>query len=160
MHRHNFRSCVLWEFSRGIVAFCGLKQHRFGNHRSEGEPFPDSGRSGERFLTHSRSFTRKPAMMTSFQRIKKSTTEHLGAAQFNRPPRTANRHGFSPPFTGSPRLLFPVPACRSQPRWPLAGLCQDTRIEYLLSTCLPLLICTNSAFAQHSLPSCHFPREP
>ncbi|MEJ7590125.1 MAG: hypothetical protein WKF77_01115 [Planctomycetaceae bacterium] len=38
-------------------------------------------------------------MMTAFQRITKSTTEHLGAAQFNRPPRTAKRHGFSPPFT-------------------------------------------------------------
>ena len=27
-------------------------------------------------------------------------TEHLGAARFNRPPRPAKRHGFSPPLTG------------------------------------------------------------
>ena len=44
-------------------------------------------------------FTRKPAMMTAFREITKSTTEHLGAARFNRPPRPAKRHGFSPPFT-------------------------------------------------------------
>jgi hypothetical protein len=37
--------------------------------------------------------------MTAFQAITKSTTEHLGAAQFNRPPLPAKRHGFSPPFT-------------------------------------------------------------
>ncbi len=44
-------------------------------------------------------FTRKPAMMTAFQGITKSTAEHLDAARFNRPPRPAKRHGFSPPFT-------------------------------------------------------------
>ena len=38
-------------------------------------------------------------MMTAFQGITKSTTEHLGAARFNRPPLPAKRHGFSPPFT-------------------------------------------------------------
>ena len=37
--------------------------------------------------------------MTAFQAITKSTTEHLGATQFNRPPLPAKRHGFSPPFT-------------------------------------------------------------
>jgi len=37
--------------------------------------------------------------MTASQEFTKSTTEHMGAAQFNRPPRTAKRHGFSPPFT-------------------------------------------------------------
>jgi len=38
-------------------------------------------------------------MMTAFRRLTKSTTEHLGAARFNRPPLPAKRHGFSPPFT-------------------------------------------------------------
>jgi|GEM_PF-4761161 len=38
-------------------------------------------------------------MMTAFQGITKLTTEHMGAARFNRPPRPAKRHGFSPPFT-------------------------------------------------------------
>ena len=37
--------------------------------------------------------------MTAFQAITKSTTEHLGATRFNRPPPPAKRHGFSPPFT-------------------------------------------------------------
>jgi hypothetical protein len=35
----------------------------------------------------------------AFQRITKSRHEHLGDAQFNRPPLPAQRHGFSPPFT-------------------------------------------------------------
>ena len=35
----------------------------------------------------------------AFQRITKSTPEHLGDAQCNRPPLPAKHHGFSPPFT-------------------------------------------------------------
>ena len=37
--------------------------------------------------------------MTSSLVIPKSTTEHLGATQLLRPPTSAKRHGFSPPFT-------------------------------------------------------------
>ncbi len=66
-----------------------------------GKVFDDLQRqSFSRVTVGSGFFTRKPAIMTAFPGITKSITEHLGAAQFNRPPRTAKRHGFSPPFTG------------------------------------------------------------